>query len=1124
MNVFSVLRWMLVLVAAAVVTACAGGVYVWSRWDGLIRGQLAQVFDRQAPDLLLHVDEIHLHGTSSLQLQGVEIRDRASSELLLRIGRMNATVDEAQLVERQAMLIRRLELQDVELLLRRTTSGRWNWQDYEFHRDETAIFIPPVVTVADLRARVVLEHGEHVEPAELQLRVPEFQAVPGSGTLYDFLGDLVLPGAGTLSLRGGCNLKNRTWSIAGRVRDVTADQSLIDLARSTTPQFTRKLGEIEEALTRVLPKPPAEQVQTLPNASGTLSLGTGHAAPRFVGLLDVDFHAQRKADAEVPDLQLKVDIRNGNLSCAALPFRFNGIEATLFFDNRNVIARLKSARDGETLVSGHFQMQLGENAEAPEASVHVENFPITMQLKPLLPPKTQRFLDHFQPGGRITGDARLRRYPSGKWLPTSVTGVSRDGSMQFHRFRQTVTAITAELKQRPLDSTATSMADVVFDVNATGKVGTEPVTAVGWLRNPGAEMELRFDVQTDNLPLDTRFRDALDEQGRKVIESLNLTGFARADLACYRAPGLDQPTDIVLKGNVRDSRLRFRGFPYDIEKLSGEVEFQSKQKTWTFTNLQGCHGEGEITGSGKFRGLPAPGVLDLTVTARGAALDADLFNSLNPASRSIWTVVNPEGRVNLTTAISWTALPGHKPIVRLQDAQVYDAVICPRPFPYRMKIQTATLSFDPNDPRAAGRQHCEIHSLRAEHEGSPITAGGWAEVGADGEWQVHLNNVNAIDLRPDDQLRAALPGSWRETLSRLAPEGTISLESSEMDFRGMADNSVAPTAAWRMNCRLKNCRISAGLDLSGISGLVKANGSWDGQQLINEGDLRLDRTEVLGMNIGGIRGPWLMTDDELVLGNRDVILGRVKPAEIPTTQRIQAQAFGGVLEMDGLVDLTAGSSYRFFAELKNALLEDYARQHAPEQSSLQGVVNSWIFVTGDGNTARNLKGKGQVQIHPAALYEVPVVLELLSAMSRLNFTVSNRTAFNYALVSFDIHDEAFWFDPIDLIGDALSLRGRGRIGFDSDVVMDFYSRPAQSRSPQNLIGNMLMSSATQWVTVQVRGTTNRPQTTVSTRPQMDENLRQLLSTFEPRPNAPIPGLVIPRAFGLPFGQQGLRLR
>jgi hypothetical protein len=441
-----------------------------------------------------------------------------------------------------------------------------------------------------------------------------------------------------------------------------------------------------------------------------------------------------------------------------------------------------------------------------------------------------------------------------------------------------------------------------------------------------------------------------------------------------------------------------------------------------------------------------------------------------------------------------------------------------------MQIKSANLSFDPNDPRAAGRQHCEIHTLRAEHDGAPITAHGWAEVGPDGEWQVHLNNINAIDLRPDDQLRAALPGSWRETLSRLAPEGTISLESSEMDFRGMADNSVAPTAAWRMNCRLRDCRISAGLDLQKISGLVRATGSWDGQQLMNEGDLKLDQTEVLGMTIGGIRGPWLMTDDELVLGSRDVILGRVKPIDIPTTQRIRAQAFGGVLEMDGLVDLTAGSSYRFFAELKNALLEDYARQHAPEQTSLQGVVNSWIFVAGDGNTARKLKGKGQVQIHPAALYEVPVVLELLSAMSRLNFLVSNKTAFNYALVSFDIHDEAFWFDPIDLIGDALSLRGRGRIGFDSDVVMDFYSRPPQNRSPQNLIGNMLMSSATQWVTVQVRGTTNRPQTTVSTRPQMDESLRQLLSTFEPRPNAPIPGLVIPGAFGLPFGQQGMKQR
>ena len=116
---------------------------------------------------------------------------------------------------------------------------------------------------------------------------------------------------------------------------------------------------------------------------------------------------------------------------------------------------------------------------------------------------------------------------------------------------------------------------------------------------------------------------------------------------------------------------------------------------------------------------------------------------------------------------------------------LFDATIYPKPFPYRMNIKSAKLSYDPNDPRAAGMQHCDIHSFDAEHDGSQITGSGWAEAGADGSWQLHLDDLNAIDLKPDDSLRAALPNGWRETLSRLSQNGLVSLESSQLDFRGM---------------------------------------------------------------------------------------------------------------------------------------------------------------------------------------------------------------------------------------------------------------------------------------------------------------------------------------------------
>ena len=98
------------------------------------------------------------------------------------------------------------------------------------------------------------------------------------------------------------------------------------------------------------------------------------------------------------------------------------------------------------------------------------------------------------------------------------------------------------------------------------------------LELPNEELELRFDVKVEDLPIDGHFRDALDEQGRKVVESLDITGLTTAEIECYRAPGLDLPTDIFIKAEVKDAKMEFCNFRYDIERLSGRIEFQSKEK------------------------------------------------------------------------------------------------------------------------------------------------------------------------------------------------------------------------------------------------------------------------------------------------------------------------------------------------------------------------------------------------------------------------------------------------------------------------------------------------------------------------------------------------------------------
>ena len=1116
MKVWPILKWMFFIALAITIAVSVGGVWLWMNSDRLIREQTFRTFDKAAPDLELQVEGIQLSSTSSLRLTGIEIRDRAAGRSILRAKEALATVDETELMERQNVIVRSIKISGVEILLKRSEDGRWNWQDYEFHPISNNPLIPPSVILENVRAQIQLEHGAGIPPANLIVTSPLFQAVPKSSEEYDFSGSLALPGAENLALSGNCNLATKEWNLRGQVAGVEADQSLMELAKSTAPQLASRLQILDDRIASVLPSPAESRTADARPETNAIVVGDSNVSPRFFGILDVDFLVEKRSELPVPDLRLKVEVRDGRLSSRAVPVRLSDVRATFFWDNSNVIFKLLNARDGDAVMTGQFSMELSEHAPAPTASVHLEKFPITKDLQPLLPEKSRKLFDHFQPTGTVSGDITVQQQPSGKWLLTALDGIAENSSLLFHKFRYPVTGVNATIHQKPLESGAVTMDSVVLDIVAGGMLGSRPVQARGFIRDPGPELELDFQIDVQDLALDGQFRDALDAPGRKVVESLNLSGLGSAKVNCHREPGKDQPTDIQLFTTVRDASIRFSKFQYEITGLSGELSFDSKAKYWRFTNLHGWHDTGELNAGGSFRGLPAPGVLQLTINAENAKLDTDLFNALNPPSRALWTMLQPAGSINLTTRIDWTAAPGQSPVVELENVRIFDASIYPKPFPYRMNINEARLSYKPNDPEFAGVQHCTIETLNAEHEGSPIRASGWAELSPDGYWQMHLNDLNATDLKPDDEFRAALPDNWRDTLSRLSQAGRVSIESSELEFRGVTNGTAPTTAAWSLNMRLKQCAVSAGLDLTNVSGMVVANGIWDGYHLQNSGRIRLDQAKVLEMTITDIDGPYTMSEDELVLGCREIIQRQVQPAEVALDRRIRAKAYRGDLEMDGMVDLTKGSEYEFFGELKNALLQNYAALHMPDQPNMTGVVNAWLLVDGDGDSAENLKGSGQMLISPAALYEIPVVLEMLSALSSLQFAVPNKAAFNHALMSFRIQDEAFEFEPIDLVGDSLALRGRGRVGFGGDVSLNFYSRPPVTNNP---LRNLVVSSTTSLVTVQVRGTTSNPQTTRGSR-KIDDSIRDFFGAFEPRPGAPVPTLSIPGFFGLPAAQQG----
>ena len=267
-----------------------------------------------------------------------------------------------------------------------------------------------------------------------------------------------------------------------------------------------------------------------------------------------------------------------------------------------------------------------------------------------------------------------------------------------------------------------------------------------------------------------------------------------------------------------------------------------------------------------------------------------------------------------------------------------------------------------------------------------------------------------------------------------------------------------------------------------------------------QGKVKLASVYVLGHQFANVQGPFQLNNQELLVGSAQAFAPLAAGAHerpIPNEDRMTATAVGGLFFLDAKATLDAQrTTYVVKTAMQHASLDQYARDHGFGGNSLHGVMNGWAELQGNSSDPKDVTGRGQLMIHPAALYELPVFIQIFKTLS---LATPDKTAFNYALTTFTIGNRLINFSGIDLIGDAISLRGRGRASFDGPLRLEFYSRPAKSWQVP-LLSNFVDQFGQGWVGVSVHGTIQKPQATIVAMPQFDAAFRQFMSAFN-RPGA-----------------------
>ena len=182
--------------------------------------------------------------------------------------------------------------------------------------------------------------------------------------------------------------------------------------------------------------------------------------------------------------------------------------------------------------------------------------------------------------------------------------------------------------------------------------------------------------------------------------------------------------------------------------------------------------------------------------------------------------------------------------------------------------------------------------------------------------------------------------------------------------------------------------------------------------------------------------------------------------------------------------------------LADGNIRDACLDFAPSVKQVEGHGFVAMRMGGSYDDFHSYKGDGTVQLRDAKIYELPAILTLLKT---LNVGRTDRTAFDSSNVNFLINGTDIDFERIELVGDAISLIGNGRMNLDQDLDLNFYSVVGRNRIRIPLLSELYHASSQQILWISVDGTVSDPKMSRQVLPQLNDSIRQLFQVPE-RPN------------------------
>ncbi len=521
--------------------------------------------------------------------------------------------------------------------------------------------------------------------------------------------------------------------------------------------------------------------------------------------------------------------------------------------------------------------------------------------------------------------------------------------------------------------------------------------------------------------------------------------------------------DFKIEAEMSAGRVQPFGGRYAIDRLTGSLALG--RAGLTIQSITGVHGSSQWGLSGQALWGEEDSSLAFDLTVAGLEIEESVLDLLPPDGpatdqvRQLYETHKPEAVVDVD--LNYTAKP---------DRENYRADLRMNELAINLKGERVTLS------GIQGGLSVASDGVILDGWGGSFGTGEFSVWGhiALGEHVLYNLKFDAWSSHFGPVTRAMLPADALSAIDGLELDGAYEMRGAELYYR---PDDEHPQLRFDGRARLEGGSATVGVPMTQIDGDLIIEVDQDTGQARPHLDIRFLAKRLLAA--------------ERVISPLSLRVETSPQLDRLLVRDLWGRCYGGMLLGWGQIELDDPQRYRMDLVLQNVSLNPfiYSQNDRASQENTQdtpssegappsepqvlytGVLGANLAIEGSANQPDRRRGRGEMEIRQANLYEVPLAMAL---MQILNMTLPSSRSFDRASAEFLLDDDLVLFDSVRFEAPTIEIVGSGLMHY-STLELDLSMVTRDPAGPAfGMLSDLLQVFKDELLSIHVTGTLDEP--------------------------------------------------